>query len=276
MRELKPAILFIATLTAASSPTLSFAELQSEMAAYVVVSGSDGQERYDNADTVKPGQIIMYHMVHKNTFDNAIGGVAIVGPIPQQSVLVPGSLTSSKEAKVEVRGEFDPDRPGEEWSTLPAKRIVIRADGSQALETAGPESFTAVRWVLADPLQQNESVTTQYRVRVLFEDARAKTPVTTKTAAQGNSVNTQTAQKTELRYGWMTGMLPGTSLIVANVVRDPAFSGESDEVLAAEKIASNALNSDYCDKSNKSLNVDPGIIVFDKGINEWMIGGICQ
>lgn len=46
----------------------------------------------------------------------------------------------------EVRGDFDPDRPGEEWSALPAYRIVIDAYGNRRRVKADPKDFTAVRW----------------------------------------------------------------------------------------------------------------------------------
>ncbi len=77
-------------------------------------------------------------------------------------------------------------------------------------------------------------------------------------------------------YGWMTGALPGTELIAANVVRKPAFVGEKDEQVQAMDQATEALNNDYCGKKGTSFVADPKIIIFDKGIGEWMIGGICR
>lgn len=77
-------------------------------------------------------------------------------------------------------------------------------------------------------------------------------------------------------YGWMTGALPGTDLVAANVVRKPAFVGEKDEQVQAMDQATSALNQDYCGKKGTSFIADPKIIIFDKGIGEWMIGGVCQ
>ncbi len=147
-------------------PGISHAELLSEMSAYVVTTGSDGVEQYQQADTVKPGQLIEYRIQHQNGFENAISGVAIVGPIPEQAVLSTGTTVSSVGAILEVRGELDPDQPGEEWSTLPAQRIVILEDGTRLIEEAKPEHFSAVRWKLSTPLQSNEVVTNTYRVKV--------------------------------------------------------------------------------------------------------------
>ncbi len=80
----------------------------------------------------------------------------------------------------------------------------------------------------------------------------------------------------EYQYGWMTGALPGTELVAANVVRKPAFIGDKSEQAQAMDQATSALNSDYCEKKGTSFIADPKIIIFDKGIGEWMVGGICR
>lgn len=164
-----PAIRTTASVIAALTvviPSLAFAELQSEMSAHVVTVAADGTEQYASALTVEPGQVIEYRIRHRNTFGNAVGGVAIVGPVPDQAVVDPATLATSSPATLEVRGELDPDQPGEEWSTLPAQRIVVLDDGSRLIEEARPEHFTAIRWTLANPLQTQEQVTNTYRVRV--------------------------------------------------------------------------------------------------------------
>ncbi len=150
----------------ALSPAISHAELRSEMSAFVVTTGSDGVEQYQRADSVKPGQLIEYRIKHQNSFESAISGVAIVGPVPEQAIVAAEASTSTIDATFEVRGELDPDQPGEEWSTLPAQRIVVLEDGSRLIEDAKPEHFSAVRWKLITPLQANEVVTNTYRVRV--------------------------------------------------------------------------------------------------------------
>jgi putative hemolysin len=78
------------------------------------------------------------------------------------------------------------------------------------------------------------------------------------------------------KYGWMTGQLPGTEIVAANVVREPAFAGVKDEQAQAMDKAKKALESDYCEQRGGEFVADPGLIVFDKGINEWMVGGICR
>lgn len=80
----------------------------------------------------------------------------------------------------------------------------------------------------------------------------------------------------DFQYGWMTGALPGTEIVAANIVREPAFVGEKDEQVQAMDQAKSALETDYCSKSGGQFVADPGLIVFDKGIGEWMVGGVCQ
>jgi len=156
----------MASILIALAPSLAAAELKSEMAAYVVTTDAGGVEQYDPAKTVEPGQTIEYRMRHTNGFGNAIGGVTVTGPVPVGSELIVDRAASDVSATFEVQGEFDPDRPGQEWSTLPAQRIVVNKDGTRIIETATPADFTAVRWVLGTPIEQGAAVHHAYRVRV--------------------------------------------------------------------------------------------------------------
>lgn len=166
MTHMKRAFAATAVLLSIMLPLSAHAELRSALKGYVVTANDNGTETYTPATTVRPGQLIEYRIDHHNTFNNAIGGVAIVGPVPDEAVVDVNHLGSSKAANVEVQGDFDPDRPGEEWSTLPAMRVVIKDDGSRELVEATPEDFTAVRWTLEAPMQSNEVVTNSWRVRV--------------------------------------------------------------------------------------------------------------
>ncbi len=147
-------------------PSLAAAELNSQMVAYVVEADANGAERYTAAATVEPGQVIEYRLQHVNGFDEAIGGVIVTGPVPEGSAFIAGRAASDVGGLFEVRGEFDPDRPGEEWSTLPAQRIVVGEDGVRTVETARPEHYTAVRWTLDAPMPRGGIVNHAYRVRV--------------------------------------------------------------------------------------------------------------
>ena len=102
-----------------------------------------------------------------------------------------------------------------------------------------------------------------------------KTIITAVALATAGIATTAVANA-DYKYGWLTGALPGTELVAANVVREPAFVGDKTEQVQAMDQATSALNSDYCEKKGESFVADPKIIIFDKGIGEWMIGGVCQ
>ena len=147
-------------------PATALAELRSEMSAYVVKAGQDGTERLEHADAARPGDVIEYRLMHTNTFADALRGVAVVGPIPEGLELVNAFRSADIPAVFELQGDFDPDRPGEEWSPLPVTRIVVDPDGTRRSEPARREHFTAVRWRLEESLPGGRSVRHVYRVRV--------------------------------------------------------------------------------------------------------------
>lgn len=154
------------TVAFAVPATFAHAELTSTMTAYVVTKGDDGVERRKPADAAEPGDVVEYRMVHTNTFDHPVGGVAVVGPVPDGMTLVSAAEGRGAQGVIEVQGEFDPDRPGEEWSTLPATKIVVDSRGQRVRKAATVADFTAVRWRLSDPLPKAASVEHVYRTRL--------------------------------------------------------------------------------------------------------------
>ena len=142
----------------------AMANLKSHMQAFLVVVADDGKLEFKPATQAKPGQTIEYRMVHTNTFDHAIGGLMVLGPIPTGAEFVSAGQDTS--AVMEVRGDFDPEIAGEEWSTLPAKQIVIAPDGEREEVPADPGMFTAVRWQIKGDLPSEGSIQHTYRVKV--------------------------------------------------------------------------------------------------------------
>lgn len=166
MHRLISTAIWAGMVTAIAAPSIAFAELKSELAAYVVTTEATGEEVFTPASRVEPGQTIEYRLVHTNTFEDAISGVTVIGPVPEGGELVSDEHAPEASGIFEVRGEFDPDQPGEEWSSLPAMRIVVENDGTRRLEEAKPDAFTAVRWRLDEPMQRDASVNHAYRVQV--------------------------------------------------------------------------------------------------------------
>jgi hypothetical protein len=80
----------------------------------------------------------------------------------------------------------------------------------------------------------------------------------------------------EYTYNMITGQLPNTGIIAADVVRSPAFTGEKDEQVQAMDQAKGRLDAEYCQTRGGEFVADPGLIVYDKGIGQWMVGGMCR
>ncbi len=80
----------------------------------------------------------------------------------------------------------------------------------------------------------------------------------------------------DFSYNMITGQLPDTQIVAAEVVRQPAFSGEKDEQVQAMDQAKTRLDTEYCQTRGGEFVADPGLIVFDKGVGMWMIGGVCR
>lgn len=80
----------------------------------------------------------------------------------------------------------------------------------------------------------------------------------------------------DFTYNMITGQLPGSDLIAANVVRGPKFTGEKDEKVQAMDQAKNQLDAEYCETRGGEFVVDNGLVLFDAAKNEWMVGGVCR
>ncbi|HEX7022489.1 MAG TPA: hypothetical protein VF171_06505 [Trueperaceae bacterium] len=126
---------------------------------YIVseVTGEDGnkQEKFTQATTARPGQVVEYRVSATNTGETTLpaGTVEIIGPVPQGTHYLEGSATPSSEQRLT---EFSADG-GQSWSEPP---VLVNG------EVAKPESYTAVRWTLLSDLEPGKSATFVYRVVV--------------------------------------------------------------------------------------------------------------
>ena len=80
----------------------------------------------------------------------------------------------------------------------------------------------------------------------------------------------------DFQYNMITGQLPGTEIVAADVVREPAFTGEKDEKVQAMDQATTKLDTDYCSSRGGSFVVDNGLVMFDEDTGMWMVGGVCR
>ncbi len=159
------------SLLAASSVFLLANPVQAESlastVAFQIVEFTDaGEEQLVERATVRPGEIIQYNLTHSNATQADMSGLAITAPIPEGSTIKLGSETSSLSAHFEIQAEMEPENPGLEWSSLPAFRTIVDADGSERREPVPADAIAAVRWNLDAALTSGETALNSYRVVV--------------------------------------------------------------------------------------------------------------
>ena len=140
--------------------------LTSEFSFRVVETNAEGEEVLVERETVRPGEVISYELRHQNTTDGAMEGLVIAAPVPDGVSLALGSEVTSIAAVFEVQAEMDPEQEGLEWSTVPATRKIVDADGNMTEEPLPEDAVAAVRWTLSEPLEAGASAFNSYRVRL--------------------------------------------------------------------------------------------------------------
>lgn len=154
--------------TAASLIALpAMAEVLKAQFKYSIVEVDDtGAEILVEREMVRPGETIEYSMIHENASDEDLTGLVLGGPIPDGASLAVDKQASSVPAVFEVQAELEPESPGLEWSTWPAERKIIEADGSLRVEPLPADAVEAVRWTLDAALPSGETALNSYRVVV--------------------------------------------------------------------------------------------------------------
>lgn len=140
--------------------------LTSEMSFKVIELADDGSETLTARNSVRPGELIQYEILHHNEMDADLLGLAVAVPVPAGVTVVLGNEESSLPASFEVQAELEPETPGLEWSALPAFRTVVEADGTTRREPLPAEAIEAVRWNLEAALPSGETALNSYRVVV--------------------------------------------------------------------------------------------------------------
>ena len=129
---------------------------------YVVseVTQSDGtvEERFAEATTARPGQVVEYRLFATNTGDTTLpaGTVVILGPVPDGTSYIENSTTPTSERLIT---EFSFD--GETFSEPPL--IMGEGEDRRLIE---PSEYQAVRWTLLVPMEPEQEEVFFYRVMV--------------------------------------------------------------------------------------------------------------
>ena len=162
----KLSALMMASAVSCVALQASAQELISEAAYRIVEISETGEEILVERGDVRPGEIIEYTLTHMNNAEFEMDGLSIFAPVPEGVTLALGSEFSSMPAIFEIQAEIDPELEGLEWSTLPAMRTVIAADGTKSEELVPADAIAAVRWNLESALEGGETALNTYRVVV--------------------------------------------------------------------------------------------------------------
>lgn len=154
-------LVLLALLLATS---LAFAQnpISIRLEIYVVseVTTQDGtrEERFSEATTARPGQIVEYRLFATNDGDTTLpaGTVVIVGPVPGGTSYVPNSTVPTSDRLIT---EFSAD--GETFSEPP----VLSGDEDDRT-LVEPADYEAVRWTLLVPMEPGQEEVFFYRVMV--------------------------------------------------------------------------------------------------------------
>lgn len=123
-----------------------------------IVTGDDGSQetRLVSADTVLPGDEVVYTLRFSNVSDEPADNIVITNPLPTELSYVDGSA-SGPDGDV----EFSVD--GGASYAAPAELEVRSIDG---VRPARPDDFTHIRWIVADALAPGQEAVARFRARL--------------------------------------------------------------------------------------------------------------
>ncbi len=138
--------------------------LKAELKAWVVRTDTvDGKPvvRKLPADSAAVGDTIEYELHYTNVGDLPISGLKPTAKIPEGTVYLEGSASSSVKARL----YFSIDG-GKTYHELPIYYKVKLPDGREVKKEATPDMFTHIRWGMEGELLPGRSAVFSYRVIV--------------------------------------------------------------------------------------------------------------
>ena len=154
--------LFLAAFIAAASfAATADTPLVSTMAAYLVEIDESGNEVLKSADKARPNQIIEYRLAYSNNSDQPINGLAITGPIPDNTIYLADTAATMvrNNFKVSIDG-------GKTWDDEPVLRLRENELGELEQVVVPASEYTHVRWYAATPLLADAQQEYRYRVKI--------------------------------------------------------------------------------------------------------------
>lgn len=138
------------------SPAASQGDVSAKLAAFKVLAATNGQETLEPTEHVKPGDIIEYQVVYRNTGKKPVKEVQATLPIP-----VGMEYQENTASPTAVRASAD----GETFAPVPLRREVRLPNGRTALQEVPSREYRFLRWDLSS-LTAGQEKTVRARVQV--------------------------------------------------------------------------------------------------------------
>jgi uncharacterized repeat protein (TIGR01451 family) len=145
-------------LLAAFEPSLraDAPDLKANLLAQLVVTDG-GKETFLPAEKAKPGDVIQYQAVYRNSGNAAARNVAVTLPIPTGLALVAESASPAAEQAT---------RDGTKFAAVPLTQKVKNAAGVEEEQPVPLSDYRALRWTISE-LPAGGTTTVSLRARVL-------------------------------------------------------------------------------------------------------------
>lgn len=156
-RAIAPMFLLLASMAVAAQQPAAL-EIKTVVQKHEIVVAENGEQeaRLVPAETVFPGDEVVYTLAFENTGVEPADNVVITNPLPAELTYVEGSANGS-DAVV----QFSVDG-GRSYAT--AEELII--EDSDGRRDAEPSDFTHIRWVIGVALMPGEVGLAQFRARL--------------------------------------------------------------------------------------------------------------
>ncbi len=113
-------------------------------------------EALESVDRVKPGEMIEYQAIYRNTTNHAIGNLQAILPVPANIEYLPNTAKpSAVEASVD----------GVSYAPVPLRRLVKLPNGQSVMRDVPVAEYRSLRWAIGD-LAANQKVIVSARMRL--------------------------------------------------------------------------------------------------------------
>lgn len=116
----------------------------------------NGKETLESADKAKPGDVIQYEAVYRNSGAAPVQGLQATVPVPEGLTFVGGSATPAG-----AQASLD----GKTFQPIPLMREVKKVDGTTLRQAVPLAEYRALRWSI-DRLDGGKNVAVQLRAEV--------------------------------------------------------------------------------------------------------------